>query len=510
MTQHAAILPILIPFAAALLQLAAKGYGVAAQRAIGMASALLGVCAALWLVQLADAGAVLVYALGNWSAPFGIVLAVDRLAAAMALLTALLSSAALLYASAGFDERGRHFHPLFQLQIFGLQGAFLTGDLFNLFVFFEVMLLASYALLAHGGGMARTRAGLAYVALNLAGSALFLIALGMLYGSLGTLNLADVALRLQAPGIDIALARLACVLLIAVFALKAALLPLSFWLPHAYAAAGAPVAALFVIMTKVGIVSILRVQAIALSPAAATTTDLLDGWLVPLALATIVFAALGALAAPRLRDLAAWLVLGSAGTLLVAPAFAQSTVTAAALYYLLQSTLVAATLFLLAEPIAERRGAFADAFKSGPVFHAPWLALAFLLAAASAAGLPPFAGFLGKLMLLSALRDSGSAVEIWSVLLISGLLVMMALARGGSRLFWARKPDMPPTAAPAVGWQRATAILLLVSPAILLALFARPVADYAARAAAQLHDPQAYIAAVLGAERANIAREARP
>ncbi|MEX2481339.1 MAG: Na+/H+ antiporter subunit D, partial [Gammaproteobacteria bacterium] len=148
MTQHAAILPILIPFTAALLQLSMKGFGISAQRAIGLGAALLGVLAALWLVQLADAGAVLVYALGNWAAPFGIVLAVDRLAAMMALLTALLSGIALLYASAGFDERGRHFHPLFQLQLVGLQGAFLTGDLFNLFVFFEVMLLASYALLA--------------------------------------------------------------------------------------------------------------------------------------------------------------------------------------------------------------------------------------------------------------------------------------------------------------------------------------------------------------------------
>jgi len=509
MIQHAAILPILIPFAAALLQLAAKGYGISAQRAIGLIGALLGVCAAVWLVQLADAGAVLVYALGDWAAPFGIVLAVDRLAAAMALLTALLSGAALLYASAGFDEQGRHFHPLFQLQVFGLQGAFLTGDLFNLFVFFEVMLLASYVLLAHGGGLARTRAGLAYVALNLAGSALFLIALGLLYGTLGTLNLADVAQRLQSPEIDVALARLACALLVAVFALKAALLPLSFWLPHTYAAAGAPVAALFVIMTKVGIVSILRVQAIALAPAAATM-NLLDTWLVSLALATVLFAAAGALAAPRLRDLAAWLVLGSAGTLLVAPAFPQAVVSAAALYYLLQSTFVAAALFLLAEAVGERRGALADALKSGPAFHAPWLALAFLLVAASAAGLPPFSGFLGKLMLLSALRDSGPAAAIWFVLLLAGLLVMLALARSGSRLFWARKPDLPPVAVPAANWRRATAIVLLAVPAVLLALFARPVADYAARAAAQLHDPQAYIAAVLGAERADIRRETRP
>ena len=509
MTQHAAILPILIPFVAALLQLATKGLGISAQRTIGLVGAMLTIFAAIWLVQLADAGSVLVYALGNWSAPFGIVLAVDRLAAMMVLLTALLSGAALLYASAGFDERGRHFHPLFQLQVVGLQGAFLTGDLFNLFVFFEVMLLASYALLAHGGGLLRTRAGLAYVALNLAGSALFLIALGMLYGALGTLNLADIALRPQSLESNVALARLACMLLIAVFALKAALLPLSFWLPHAYAAAGAPVAALFVIMTKVGIVSILRVQAIAFAPAG-ITADLLNGWLLPLALATVLFAALGALAAPRLRDLTAWLVLASAGTLLIAPAFPQAAVSSAALYYLVQSTFVAAALFLIAELVAVRRGDVADAFQPGPRLHTPWLGLAFLLAAASAVGLPPFAGFLGKLMLLSALRDGGSAIAIWSVLLFAGLLLMLALAKGGGRLFWERSPSHPHGSTHPFCWRRSFAVALLVSPALLLALLARPVSDYATRAATQLHDPQAYIAAVLGADRATIQREHRP
>ena len=509
MTAHAAILPILIPFAAALLQLAGGGLGLAFQRFAGLAAALSGILAAAWLAQLADGGAVLVYALGDWAAPFGIALAVDRLAAAMSLLAALLAGVTLLYASGGFDGRGRHFHPLFQLQIMGIQGAFLTGDLFNLFVFFEVMLLASYALLAHGGGLARTRAGLAYVVLNLAGSALFLIALGLLYGALGTLNLADVALRLQTLEHHAALARLAGALLIAVFLLKAALLPLSFWLPHAYAAAGAPVAALFVIMTKVGIVAILRVQAVAFAPAAATA-DLLTGWLAPLALATLAFAALGALGAARLRYFAAWLVLASAGTLLVAPAYARADITAAALYYLFQSVFAGAAFFLLAELIAERRGEAGDGIQAGPPFQAPWLEGAFFLAAVTVAGLPPFSGFLGKLMLLSSLRESAAGAAIWAVMLMAGFLVMAALARGGSRLFWRRKPDMPPVPAPSLAWPRAAAVLLLVAAGPLLALFARPVADYAARAAVQLHAPGAYIDGVLGADRHAIVREARP
>jgi multicomponent K+:H+ antiporter subunit D len=213
---HAPILPILIPFAAALLQLAWRSTAVPA-RSRGVGDGPAG--AAHGLADAARRRRQLrVYALGDWPAPFGIVLVVDRLAAAMTLLTAVLGFVSLLYASAGFDQRGRHFHPLFQLQLLGLLGAFLTGDLFNLFVFFEVMLLASYTLLAHGGGLERTRAGISYVVLNLLGSALFLIALGLLYGTLGTLNLADLAHRLTLPGHDQALARLAFALLIAVFA----------------------------------------------------------------------------------------------------------------------------------------------------------------------------------------------------------------------------------------------------------------------------------------------------
>jgi multisubunit Na+/H+ antiporter MnhC subunit len=320
--RHAPILPILIPLAAALLQMASGRASPPARGGL-LATALL-VLVTGWLTLLADDGVLRVYALGDWPAPFGIVLVVDRLAAAMTLLTAVLGFLVLLYASAGFDEEGIHFHPLFQFQLLGLLGAFLTGDLFNLFVFFEIMLLASYVLLAHGGGLTRTRAGISYVVLNLVGSALFLIALGLIYGTLGTLNLADVARVLTLPGYDRALARLAFALLIAVFALKAGLLPLSFWLPHTYSAAGAPVAALFAIMTKVGIVAILRVQAIALEP---VMPDLLDNWLTTLALATVAFAALGALAASRLHALVAWLVLLSAGTLLVTPAQASAEVT---------------------------------------------------------------------------------------------------------------------------------------------------------------------------------------
>ena len=491
MITHAPILPILIPFAAALLQIACDRPRF--QRIVGLSAAALLIVATSWLAWLADDGRLHVYALGDWPAPFGIVLVVDRLAAAMTVLTAVLGFACLLYASAGFDQRGRHFQPLFQLQLFGVLGAFLTGDLFNLFVFFEVMLLASYTLLAHGGGIRRTRAGIAYVVLNLVGSAFFLVALGLLYGTLGTLNLAHMANRLALPGYDQALARLAFALLIAVFALKAGLLPLSFWLPHTYAAAGAPVAALFAIMTKVGIIAILRLHAVALAPA---MPDLLDHWLTTLALATVVFAALGTLATTRLRTLAAWLILLSAGTLLLAPGQASPGIAAAALYYLLHSTVCGAAFFLLAGVIAEQRGDTADHLTGRSASTAGWVRLAFLVAAATAAGLPPFSGFLGKLMLLTTLRDVPAGPAIWAVLLGASFVVLIVLARDGSELLWkgplaAAKPHV-------VTWQKVTATLLLVAGGPLLALFARPLADYAERAAVQLYASEAYVAGILG------------
>ena len=494
MRTHLPILPILIPFAAALLQMVCRR--LAWQRVIGLAAAALLLLASGWLTQLSDDGLLRVYALGDWPAPFGIVLVVDRLAALMTLLSAVLGLLTLLYASAGFDERGQHFHPLFQLQLVGLCGAFLTGDLFNLFVFFEVLLLASYTLLAHGGGLARTRAGISYVVLNLVGSALFLIALGLLYGTLGTLNLADMASRLLLPGHDAALARVAFALLIAVFALKAGLLPLSFWLPPTYTAAGTPVAALFAIMTKVGIVAILRVQAVALAPA---MPDLLAGWLTPLALATVAFAALGTLAADRLRALAAWLVLLSAGSLLLTPAQPGDQVAAAAIYYLLQSTLTGAAFFLVAGLIAGQRGDCGDDFRAGPP-TTTWVRIAFLVVAASAAGLPPFAGFVGKLMLLTTLRQTEAGTAIWIVLLGAGFLVMATLARQGCILLWKLPTPRATGPAPAIAWQRALATLLLVAAAPLLAIFAGPLGDFAQRTASQLHAPGAYVAGVLGAQ----------
>lgn len=310
---HWLILPILLPlFAGSLLLLPLAERW---QRGLSLLAALALIPLSLLLIRTAASGDLSVYALGNWAAPFGIVLMLDRLAALMLLATAVLGSAALIYALRGDDRLGKHFHALFQFQLLGINGAFLTGDLFNLFVFFEILLIASYALLLHGGGAERVRSGLHYVILNLVGSAFFLIAVGTLYGLTGTLNMADMAQKIAMADAERApLLAAAGLLLLVVFALKAALLPLYFWLPRAYAAASAPVAALFAIMTKVGIYSILRVYTLVFGDAAGELANLAQAWLWPLALATLGLGAIGALAARTLQGLLAYLVVVSAGT----------------------------------------------------------------------------------------------------------------------------------------------------------------------------------------------------
>ena len=507
--KHAVILPIVLPLTAAIACLALHRSTIQMQRLVSLFAAAAMIPVAWYLLHRAGQGGIDVYALGGWRAPFGIVLVLDRLGAIMTFLCAMLALPALLYAAGRHDTAGGHFHPLFQLQLAGINGAFLTGDLFNLFVFFEVLLLASYGLLLHGNGLARSRAGIAYVVLNLTGSALFLVALAFLYGTLGTLNLADVARALPdvaAP--DRALVRTAAALLLTVFALKAALFPLSFWLPHVYAAASAPVAALFAIMTKVGVYAILRVAGTGLS-AAPFTADLLQPWLTPLAITTILAGTIGALAARRLAGIVANLVLVSTGTLLAAAAAGGLEAIAAGLYYLVHTTLVSAAFFLLADSIAALRGETGDLLSRGPSPSQPAaLGAAYLIVAVTICGMPPFSGFIGKVMIMEALRPTPMAAAVWVALLLSSLLPALVLARAASTLFWESGKAKPAEAGLQVNL-RGVAIGLLLLASLSVAVLAAPIAGYARATAEQLGSPQGYIQAVLGDGR-HIVRRERP
>ena len=505
---HLPVLPILIPLFAAALALffEHRRFGMAPQRAVAWVSMAAMLAVSLLLAAEAASGRIHVYLVGDWPARLGIALMVDRLSALMLVVGQLLGVACLLHACAGWDRRAPHFHAFFQFQMMGLNGAFLTGDMFNLFVFFEVLLIASYGLMLSGGRGERMRAGLHYVAFNIAASTLFLVALGLLYGLLGTLNMAEMAVRVaELPARDVALVQAAAGLLVVVFCAKAAVLPMYFWLPQTYTHAPAAVAALFAVMTKVGLYAVLRVGTLSFGAAGP-----LDGFAWPALLAlggaTLLLAALGVLASRRLRSLAAYLVLGSAATLFIAFALATAGTVSAGLYYLAHSTFAGAALFLLADLIRRRRGAAGDRkdmLAALPDRTVP--GVLFLIAAVSLVGLPPLSGFIGKLLLLEAV-PSASTGWVWALVLGSSLLMLVGLARAGTRLFWRVEPwpDAPPERltnyvpldAMAVAPSRpleATATMLLLAYGIAMALAAAPLLDYTRATAAQLQSPAAYV-----------------
>ncbi|HPU53259.1 MAG TPA: monovalent cation/H+ antiporter subunit D, partial [Burkholderiaceae bacterium] len=501
---HEIVLPIVLPLVAGALLLLLEKTASRWVPVVSAAAVVALVGLAALLVRQADHGAVQVYLLGNWAAPYGITLALDRLSALMVLLTALVAAAALTYGLAGDDLRhespSRHFHALFQFQLMGLNGAFLTGDLFNLFVFFEVLLAASYGLLLHGANRERLKASVHYVVFNLTGSALFLVAVSLLYAVAGTLNMADLAVKLpQLAADNQRLALSALLMLLVVFAVKAALLPLSFWLTDTYGSASAPTAALFAVLTKVGVVSIVRATTL-IVPAGLVTGS--SPILLTLALATLMLAALGALAATRLRILVAHLVVASAGTLLLAVGLGSERGVAAGLFYLVPSTLVACAWFLLADRIVAARGG-SDRLQPGQRPTA-WGALGtgFFIAAVAVAGTPPLGAFMGKALLLQAAGVTPWAGWVVAGVLASSLMVLVALARAGSVLFWnqgnapacdelagLRHPGLARAAT-------AGALAAVVSCAVI----AGPIGRYTADTAAQLFAPQGYVQAVLGAK----------
>jgi multicomponent K+:H+ antiporter subunit D len=314
--------------------------------------------------------------------------------------------------------------------------------------------------------------------------------------------MADLSQRVAALGPDqAALVRAAALLLIVVFGVKAALLPLYFWLPDTYRAASAPVAALFAIMTKVGVYCVARVTTLIFGADAGVATDVADPWLPWLAIGTLALAALGTLAAVRLRILVAYLVIASAGTLLLAIGLGSGATLSAALFYLVNSTLVAAALFLLVDSIARGRGEADDAMIPAPLAYRAAYGILFFLFALEAAGLPPMGGFIGKALLLQASADRPLMAATWAALLVSGFGMMIALARAGSTVFWkATDANRMQVAAARPAHAERLAIGWLTVAMLLVVLNAGPMTRYAEATAAQLLDRRAYVAAILGAQ----------
>lgn len=489
---HWIIAPIVLPAILAPLVVLLARRDLHLQRVASLAGTATLLAIAMALLVSATNTPAQAYFLGHWPAPFGIVLMLDRLSALMLVLTTVLSLAVLIHViTTDWDTRGRHFHTLFLFQLMGLNGAFLTGDAFNLFVFFEVLLIASYGLMIHGAGRDRLRAGVQYIAFNLIASTLFLFALATVYAVTGTLNMADLAVKIAAlPEGDTALIRVAAVLMLSVFAIKGALVPLQFWLPGTYANAPGPVAALFAIMTKVGAYAILRTSTLFFPPETAAIGTMVADLMLPAALVTLALGAIGTLGATTLPRLAAFAGIASMGTLFTALAAFTPQATAAALYYLIHSTLATAAIFLIADLITTRRTNGNLTAQPRIAQQGPLAALFFAIAIALA-GMPPLSGFVGKLLILDALRPQ--AALIWSVILVTSFLMILGFARAGATLFWKSHAtgDEADPAPPRIGTFIATAGL--IASLVALTVLAGPVTDWLATAAEALHAPQAYI-----------------
>lgn len=498
---HWLIAPIVLPAMMAPFIVLAARYHIGIQRVFSVAGVLALVVISAALMWATSDGTILLYQLGDWAAPFGIVLVGDRLSTLMIQLTSVLAFVVLIYAiSSEWDARGRHFHALFQFQLMGILGAFLTGDLFNLFVFFEVLLIASYGLMIHSGGTKRLRAGVQYVLFNLIGSTLFLFALGALYAETGTLNMADLAQRVAMIGAqETAGIRVAAVLLILVFAIKAALVPLHFWLPSSYAEAPAPVAALFAIMTKVGAYAIIRVYTMIFPTDLAATAGLHDVWLLPIALLSLAVGMVGVLAAKQFDRLITFSIVGSMGMVIVAIGLFTEAGIAAALYYMIHSTLAAAALFLIVDLVRASRNDL-TLVAQAPIAGAVPISALFFVAAIAMAGLPPLSGFLGKLLVLQAAFPTERMVWVWAVVLTTSLVSILGFARAGSTLFWKAK-SVKPTPGTEAKTEPATMSYVAVGTLVLLlaalTVFGGQVHGYTTKTAAQLFAPAPYIATVL-------------
>ncbi|MBO9195301.1 monovalent cation/H+ antiporter subunit D [Rhizobium sp. 16-449-1b] len=519
-SHHLIVAPILIPLIASALLLFIDERRRVAKAMVSLASAILLTVIAfiLFRIESGPNGFEGVYLVGNWSAPFGIVLVLDGLSAMMLLLTALLAVSALIFSLARWHAVGAHFHSMFQLLLMGVNGAFLTGDLFNLFVFFEVMLAASYGLLLHGSGPLRVKAGMHYIAVNLVAALLFLIGVSLIYGTAGTLNMADLAARIPEIEPDRRmLMEAGAGILGVVFLIKAGMWPLCFWLPTAYSAASAPVAGIFAIMSKLGIYVILRLTMLLFGegPSAGFGAPvLLYG-----GMATLIFGIVGVLASQALGRLAGFSVLVSSGTLLMVLGISDGAVSSGALLYLVSSTLTISAFFMLIELVERGQDAGANVLavtmeaygeaddepeneEEGVTMPGTMAVLGICFAACGIllSGLPPLSGFVAKFAMLSAMMGTGSigvppTAAIWALVvlvILSGIAALISMTRVGIRTFWSSIEGTVPR----VLVIEIVPVMFLLALTLALTVQAGPAMQYMDTTIRTLSKPSIYIDAV--------------
>ncbi|GAA4834630.1 Na+/H+ antiporter subunit D [Saccharopolyspora rosea] len=503
-------LPVLLPLAAAGLSLA-LGRFADVQRLIGVVVLGAIIADAVVLLRVADRDGPLVLQMGGWPAPAGITLVADRLSALLLVVSSVVTFAVLIYSIGqritdyGRERSSTTFHPMYLMLCAGVSLAYLTGDLFNLFVAFEIMLSSSYVLITRRTTTRRVRAGMTYTIVSLASSLLFITVIALVYASTGTVNLADLGQKvgLLPDGLRVALS----LLVVIVFGIKAAMVPLHFWLPDSYPTAPAPVTAVFAgLLTKVGVYALIRTQTLVFTHQQSWTLMLV------IALVTMLVGALGALAQNDLNRLLSFLLVSHIGYMLFGLGVYDIAGLTGVILYVVHHITVQATLFLVSGLITRHTGTVALTRMGGLVKAAPLIAVLFALPALSLAGVPPFSGFVAKLALLQA----GVGVGTWAAYAVTGgavltsLLTLYAMARVWTRAFWGqvRAPEADPDPSDELVVGTATsnrpmvaATGVLVAASVVIALVAGPLANISGRAAADLMHGEAYRTAVLGGAR---------
>lgn len=485
------VLPILMPMGtAAVLMLAPKRPLL--QRWIALTGSVLLLISALLVFRHVNAAGVQVLQVSGWPAPFGITLVADLLAAILVVAVGVVAVSIAVVAFAGVDPRRETFgyHPLLQILMMGVSGAFLTGDLFNLYVWFEVMLVASFVLMALNRTRAQMEAAFKYVAINLIASSIFLTALGLLYGATGTLNMAELARVWPGAGpagVDTVLAALFLV----AFSIKAGLFPLFFWLPASYHTPPAAIGAAFAgLLTKVGVYALIRVFTL-LFPAAPPALFWL---LLVMSAATMVIGLVAALNERDFRRVLSFNLVGHIGYTTASLSLLTPAALAGAIFYVLHHIVVITNLYLVSGVLLRLRRTTDMASLGGLYRSQPLFAVLAMIPIFSLAGVPPLSGFLGKLAIIEGTFDAG-AYWVGGLVLVVGLLTLLSMARAWADTFWrpAAAPDMAAPGAPLLATIGALGLLTLA-----MTIGAEPLFDFTTRSAAQLLDRDEYVGAVLG------------
>lgn len=486
-------IPVVLPLLGAGITLAFSNFR-RVQWLISVTILTISLATAAALVVIVNDGP-LVFDVGEWAAPVGITLVADRLSTLMLLVSVAVTLAVLIYSLAQGVEDGEEaaptavYHPAYLILSAGVSNAFLTGDLFNLFVGFETLLAASFVLITMGGTRARIRSGTVYVVVSMLSSIIFLIAIAMTYAATGTLNFAQLAIRLQEidPGVSLSLQAM----LLVAFGIKAALFPLHAWLPDSYPTAPAPVTAVFAgLLTKVGVYAIIRTQVL-LFP-----QGRLDEVLGVLAILTMVIGILGAVTQRDLKRMLSFTLVSHIGYMIWGISISTEAGLAATIYYVIHHITVQTALFLVAGLI-ERHGGSTSLQRLGSLAKtAPVIAALYLIPALGLAGIPPMTGFLGKVGLISASAQSGQAIDWWMIGagLVTSLLTLYAVLRAWNLAFWQEPDEEPEPKKIPVGMYGAAGSLVVMSLAI--AAFAGPIYGYAERAAVDLEARTPYVTAV--------------